>query len=192
MQPSDLSQSQAEGRNSIESESGGREDLTKRKSRSASFSSSTSISTISTRRSGSSRDANIRRRSSSEQDLLKKHRSRSRSLEHRHRSPPSKRSLSPIRSNMGHGQRRYRSNSPAHKRRRRESSNDDFGGLRPASSLRYQNKDDNQVRRQRASQATREDSKPTRDSRTNPRNRERSLSPYSRRLALTQAMNARK
>lgn len=174
------------------------EDVERGISRSKSVSSGTSVSTISTRRSASPESKNRPKRRFSEDDRSRRYRSRSRSIEHAYRSGPNdrsrSRSRSPTRLTVKHNSNRDQSNSALNKRRRREPANsgDDVNLKSVSTSPVEKRRIDHE--RKSGSQAQPPVSQPAAlhnsDSRASGRGRQRSLSPYSRRLALTQAMNA--
>ena len=169
-----------EGRGTSRSPS--QENPAKRRRRSTSASSTSSVSTISTEASKSDHGTAPRRTATSRaSDRLV---SRSRSPIHKRLEPSTSRSRSPLRFNR---QRRRRSSDHQDSeddQDKAEQAIDSKGGQRRSGR--------SHLPRQRTISRSpeRKRNRPSDSGQSRP-NRPRSLSPYSRRLALTQAMNAR-
>lgn len=154
----------------------------KRTRRSLSASSISSVSTISTEASKSDH-CDARQRSSHPRDIRKRDsRSRSRSPLRERREPSVSRSRSPPRFNR---RRRRRSRSRQHSRHHRGMSDEAHG----SASRRTGHQRSMSPQPKASSRPTEQNRNPQTDSSQNKPYRQRSLSPFSKRLALTQAMN---
>lgn len=181
----------------MRSRSTSREDSRTKVRRSASLSSSTSVSTISTKASESPPQA---REKSPEEDAYQNARRMSGSMPsiNRHRTTSSDRSRSPPRFDNASSRTRIRSVSPKRRNRQGLSSDEEPNANLGRGHTRRDRSDRSEGRRHRG--LTQRDPSWERDSSHHhgieqhrkgaAQRRERSLSPFSRRLALTQAMNA--
>lgn len=178
----------------VRSRSSSRGHHNKRIRRSASLSSSTSVSTISTRRSDSPRDARERLHAD-DTGRNKRRMSRSRSPILQHRKSSESRSHSPPQ--VDESSRKRVRRTPPHRRDRQRQSSDEQSNSDLAATgthrgrFREQGRTEVEARSPPAADDVYRPNGGVQQHRTGEaRRRERSLSPYSRRLALTQAMNA--